>query len=374
MGSISESILPVCSALYFPSRFFQFESNHLNDSSTLCTVKMFKRILNFVNNIRINSSFSGYEDNCRAQHIQYCQIKFSTSTLHADRNRIEREIENEADKIFNNGIKIRQQILSGIGSEINSNEKKLSFFLRKYKNELAKAYEDQKMLLSEKSTLIAKLRELKSSLSVAYDGKKGAFDEVEEYQDDIDSWYDKAERGTFFGGNKGLEIPRRSFFGQSMGDLYSSRAGRSEAYDNVDYWRGKIDRLKGERSNIHNRLDAIKLEIGSLGETISQIKSDRDYTFKLREGGHRDHKLKAQLLELRSRLGQENAELRKTEFSRSKFVAEKINSSEISAIGDKIQRISEERARYLSLFDLEENKARRIADHRVAWLNERKKI
>jgi len=335
---------------------------------------MFKRIINFVNNIRINSSFSDYEDKCRAQYIQHCEIEFSTSELHADRNRIEREIENEADKIFKNSINNRQQMISGIDSEINSSEKFLSFFLRNYKNELTKVYEDQKVLLSEKSTLIAKLRELKISLSVAYDGKKGAYAEAEEYQDDIDSWYDKAERSAWFGGNKGMEIPRRSFFGQSKGDLYSSCAGRSEAYDNVGYWRGEIDRLKRERSNIHNRLDAIKLEIDTLSETISQVKADRDYTFKLREEGHRDHKLKTQLRELRSRLEQENVELRKIEFSRAEFVTEKINSSEISAIGDKIQRVSEERARYLALFDLEENKARRMANHRAAWLNERNKI
>jgi len=335
---------------------------------------MFKRILNFVNNIRINSSFSGYEDKCRAQYIRHCEIEFATSELHADRNRIEREIENEADKIFKKDINNRQQIISGIDLEINSNEKLLSFFLRNYKNELAKAYEDQKVLLSEKSTIIAKSRELKTSLSAAYDGKKGAFDEAEEYQDDIDSWYDKAERSTWFGGNKGIEIPRRSFFGQSKGDLYSSCAGRSEAYDDVGYWRGEIDRLKGERSNIHNRLDAIKSELDTLSETISQIKAARDYTFKLREEGHRDHKLKAQLRELRSRLEQEKVELRKIEFSRSEFVTEKINSSEIAAIGNKIKKISEERARHLALFDLEENKARRIAVHRAAWLKERNKI
>ena len=139
---------------------------------------MFKLILNFVNNIRINSSFSGYEDKCRAQYIRHCEIEFATSELHADRNRIEREIENEADKIFKKDINNRQQIISGIDLEINSNEKLLSFFLRNYKNELAKAYENQKVLLSEKSTLIAKSRELKTSLSAAYDGKKGAFDEA----------------------------------------------------------------------------------------------------------------------------------------------------------------------------------------------------
>lgn len=334
---------------------------------------MFKRIVNFVNNIRIDIAFKGYEEKCHSKYIREGEIQFTTSELHADRNRIEREIENAADKIFKKNIDELQQKIEGINLEIISNEKLLEFFLRDYKNELAVAYDAQKAILAEKLILIAKLRELKTDLSAAYDGKKESYSEAESHQVDIDCWYDDAESSHWFGGNKGRKIPNHSFFGQSHGDLACSCSGRSDAYDNVGYWRGEIDRLKGERSNVHNRLDAIKLKLDDLAKSIFQIKADREHTFSLRKEGHRDHKLKSQIRELQLRLEQENVELRKQGFARFGFVEEKTNASEIAAIGNKIQSTIEERAKYLTLFDLEENKTKRKADHRATWLKERNK-
>jgi len=331
---------------------------------------MFQRITGFFRDIRIKIAFIKYEKTCRIEHNSQAEKKFSIHGFQREICTIKNHIEDEANKIFKNDIDALTIKIRGTSEGIERNGSLLSFLTRNYIKELDEAHKKKAAFFNERGGCITEIKKLKGEMADAIKGKDRAYAEVNRCQGEVNWWYEKSERGSWRFGNKGKKIPQYSIFGQSQNDLSYWKKKREDAYSVVGEWRKDIGELKGKLQSVQTRIDMLSEEISRLKELIIQTKKDREHSCELRKEGHSAENIRKELGSLKDDLGRFQKELAKNETLRKRFFAKKLDEHGVPVLEHKIEETLSQKANFLQSFDFEENKARRISDHRVAWFKE----
>ncbi len=164
-------------------------------------------------------------------------------------------------------------------------------------------------MIEKKRSLSNQVQDMKSSISSAYSEKKEAYDSLNYYSGQIDSWYAKSERTPWLFGNGGKKIPKHSFFGQSHGDLSSYKSSRNSAYYDAQSAKSKISQLKNRRQSYYDEINRISNEIGYLINKINHAKSDRNHWYELKKQGYTQKKLSHEIQQFEQSLAETNQKI-----------------------------------------------------------------
>ncbi len=115
----------------------------------------------------------------------------------------------------------------------------------------------------------AALNGIREELDECRKSLAGAYDDLKEAKENLDSWYSRAE-GNWFG-NDGKKLPKHAFFGQDLSDRDHYKSERDSA-------ARAVGRYKSERTSIERRLDEARAR-------VKQIKGARQEMFDLKKAG-----------------------------------------------------------------------------------------
>ena len=332
---------------------------------------MFEKIKSFFHDIRINLDYPKYERQCRLEHEEQAERAYSTNQLDAERRTLQSKIETQANSKFGSIIKTKREEINRAQSIKKEKEITLSYFTRYYKKELDELYENKDYLFSKKSSIYETKGELSSAISEAFEEKNKAYEELNYYKSQIDSWYAKSDRTPWLFGNSGKELPKHSLFGQSFGDLDSYKYDRDSAYDDVKEAKNRIGDLKQEQHALNSEIAEIKQEIGELFNEINQVKKDRSIMYELKKAGHNERDLQRELDGINITIQKTNIELTSSESQKREYIALEKQKYGVIEIESKIKGIKLKKKQFINSFDLEENQQKRKSVHREIWLKER---
>lgn len=332
---------------------------------------MFERIKNYFRDIRISLDFPQYERQCRREHEQQAQRRFSTKELDDEKKKLLARIESQAsakyDALINEkvvGIKCHQAIA-------NDTDYLLSYFIRNYKQELDDLYAEKDVLFQRKGGLYEKNNEIRELLSDAFDEKDKAYSDLNYHKERIDSWYAKSDRTPWLFGNAGRELPKHSLFGQSFGDLDSYKSHRDSAYDDVKEAKSKIDDLKQDQHALNAEIGQVKKEIDELLSKINQAKKDRSKMYELKKTGHNRRDLQSKFDGLYLEIDKLTSEICGMKADKNEYIALEKHRYGVMDLETKIKEIEQKRSQFLDSFELEEYQQKRKRFHREAWLKQR---
>lgn len=332
---------------------------------------MFDLISSYIQNIRISLDFPQFESQRRNDHEQQAERQFSTKQITDEKNKLITKIESQASAKFDALLHEKEAEKRKYEAEANHTESLLSFFLRHYKQELDALYGQKNALLSAKSRLYQKKSEIRESLSGAFEEKDEAYNELNYYNDEIDSWYSKSDRSPWLFGNAGKKLPNHSFFGQSFGDLDSYKDHRDSAYNDVQEAKNRIGDLKHDQHVLHSEIEEIKEKIDALFRRISQVKSDRSKMYDLKKSGYCRNKLQSKLDGLRIEINRLNTKINEIVENKKEFIIKEKYRYGAMGLEATIIEIERNKKNFLDSFDLDENQRERKRLHRETWLKQR---
>lgn len=290
---------------------------------------------------KIRLAFSTFEAAKRAEHLQISLRKFPTGALEEEVHKLMGDVREEVRAKFAGPIVALENEVARVSAEIGHSKKELAILQHSYKSELEPLYEQLNVLSIE--------------TKAAQDGKQKSYADLEKAKERINSWHNKSKRSPFLSGNGGTELPRHSFFGQSLGDLDGYKADKSRASRDIARIRDQLAKLNARRSEIHQR--------------VSVIKAARQRMFDLKEQGRSVNRLQlslsrqqATLLELASRL----AGLRTERGNALDAARYRTGAFEIERL---ILAIKLKRDDFVKSFDDPEVAAARFAAHVEDWIN-----
>jgi len=332
---------------------------------------MFERIKSYFRDVRINLDYPRYERQCQLEHEEQAERMYSTSQLDAERHALQSKIDTQANIKFDDLIRTKREEVSRAQSIIKEKELRLSYFTRYYKNELDELYEKKDYLFSKKSAVYDRKGGLSGAISEAFEEKNKAYEELNYYKNQIDSWHSKSDRTPWLLGNSGKKLPKHSLFGQSFGDLDSYKYDRDSAYDDVNEAKNRIGGLKQEQHTLNSEIAEIKHKIGGLFNEIIQVKKDRSKMYELKKAGYNKKDLQRKLDEIKKTMQKTNIELSNYESQKREYILLEKNRYGVIEIESKIKDIKLKKKQFINSFNLEENQQKRKSVHRKIWLNER---
>ncbi|MEH6626589.1 MAG: hypothetical protein V7739_09095 [Motiliproteus sp.] len=332
---------------------------------------MFERTKNFFRDIRINLDFPKFERQCRLEHNNQADRRYSTKKLDAERKALVSKIESEANSNFGSQIKNKKQQITRNKTIENKKEKKISLLTRYYKQELGVLYERKDDLFSKKAELYESKNELSRMISDAFDEKNNAYEELNYCKDQIDSWYAKSDRTPWLSGNSGKKLPKHSLFGQSFGDLDSYKYARDSAFDDVTTAKSRIGNLKQEQHTFNSEISEVKRQIDNLIRQIGTVKEDRGKMYELKKEGFNKNTLQKDLDEIYEAIKTLRNELVELESGRREYVISESHTQGVKKLESNIRNIEMKKEQFIKIFDLEENHQNRIVTHRKLWLRKR---
>jgi chromosome segregation ATPase len=332
---------------------------------------MFNKLKSYINDIQISLDFHQYENQCRNDHLDQVNKLFSTKQIEDKKQEILNEIERLVNLNFGNTIMQKEMVKGVLISEANEIKVKLSYFSRNYKQELDQLYINKKELISEKSALYEKKNKLQAQLSEAFDNKEKAYHDVNYYKDEVESWYDKSQRTTWLFGNAGNKLPQYSLFGQSIGDLESSKYYRDSAYNDVTEAKKLIQKLKSDQQNLNNKIKQIKNNIDDVMGEIDQVKKDRSTMYELKDNGYIKRDLQSKLDQISIEINEVNLEINNLVSQKNDYLNIERHEKGIMDLDAQILEIKKQKNQFIDSFDLNENKQKRKLLHRENWLKNR---
>lgn len=325
-----------------------------------------------VQNFRIILDYPAYEKKCRDKHLALAKSRYSICDLEANIADLSEKIRKKANSRFDEKIiwfntKIRPYV-----NEIEKNNRILQLFQTNYKEKLDRHYSQKKQLINDKMDLISSIKHLRSELNHAYTEKSSAYGQLADAKSDVEDWYSQSEGSTWFGGNKGRNIPNHSFFGQSYGDLNSAKNDRDNAVDDISQSKAKIARLKKEVSKVQANIESMDTRIKKVENEIILINENRNEMFRLKKEGVSKQKLKDAIARDISRREQYQSELNKIRTAKDNFIhTEKIKSGVID-MKARVDIICDKKETFIAEFESEVAQLARKKDHRVQWFEQRK--
>jgi hypothetical protein len=332
---------------------------------------MFSAIFNFIQKVRIDNDFPRYEKKCRVEHTRIAESRFVTQDLENERLSILEKIQTEVVANFKgtqDKLKIEK---NNVASVITQKKKILQVFIRNYSQELDYLYTEKKSLYGQKENLHAEKSELNAVLTEAFESKNCASKELTYYKDRISAWYNKSDRHAIFLGNRGRELPKHSFFGQSMGDLDSYKYKRDKAYNDMQESRNEISRIKDSIQDLNESIYNITQKTKSITEKINTVKSDRTKMFELKKDGYSKGRLENEIVKLQLSMNKKINELEEHDAKCNEFIISAKYKYGVIVLEDKIKEIAVKKAEFLKEFDHKENHALRIKAHHNLWLKKK---
>lgn len=320
---------------------------------------------------RIDLAYPAFENKCLHRHLEDAKSQYSTTSLEQQRLQLQSNINDRV--ILRYGEKIRNfsDRISSIDYEITSYRTKLSYLDRNYKQELDPLYESLNVLKKQKMEQIDEIKRIRSQKNIAYEDLDDAYRSLERAQEDVDSWYAKSERSAWLFGNKGRELPKHSFFGQSFGDLDSAKMDREIAGSEIGSARHEVSVLKAEIRNCQSEIDTKKTQMASTFEKINHIKVDRNRMYELKQQGwsrSRLVKLITNEIAKKQPLEDEHSRLKSL---KEDFVLRANRLLGVDLISHKISLVYRQKEEFIALFEDEASVKKRKEEHRDLWMANR---
>lgn len=293
---------------------------------------MFKAIKRIGLQIRLEVAFISHERKARRCHLIDADSRFDIAGLKSKIAGVEQAIEKEVKAKFDHMVSEVAAKEGHASSALASAESNQRLLHRDFKTELAPLYDE--------------LERLKYELSGAYEEKSEAYERLSSAKNSLESWYAKSDR-TFFG-SKGKELPKHSFFGQSLSDRDYYKRQRDAAASDAGDAKREIARLKGRKTEV--------------GAQIGSIKQDRARMQELRDRGF-NRKIAAENVGTRrSALVDATLERQSILRAQSSFAAELAGYHQITELRDQLNALNSERKAFLEGFSTQEQKAKRRQD------------
>lgn len=293
---------------------------------------MFKAIKRIGQRFRLEVAFISHEREARRCHLINADSQFDIAGLKSKIAGIEKAIEREVKEKFDHKVSEIAAKEGHASSALATAEGNQRLLQRDFKTELAPLYDE--------------LERLKHELSGAYEEKSEAYERLSSAKNSLDSWYAKSDRSFF--GNKGKELPKYSFFGQSLSDRDYYKRQRDSAASDVSDAKSEIARLKGRKTEV--------------GAQIGSIKQDRARMHELRDRGL-NRKIAAENVDTcRSALADATLERQNILRAQSCFATELAARHQITELQDQLNTLKSEREAFLKVFSAQEQKAKRRQD------------
>lgn len=334
--------------------------------------KAWRGVQRFVQDIRIDADFPRYEQEKRADHESAANLRFDTTQLEREIDDIVRAAEADGNAAYGDYLCWLGTSIYALQSRIKEHRTQLELLGRDYRQELEALYAEKASLQSAKSGLLADMKALKKERSDAQAELSEAYDDLDEAKSSIDSWYSKSERTPWLFGNGGKELPKRSLFGQSFGDLDGYKADRARACDDIGSCKSDIDEIAARQKANRVLLDENKACLDRVTESIGAAKASRQQMFDLKDQGVQRHQVEADLAELVRREAVLQKDWNHQTSAMAALVEQQATRLGIEERKCAVLALREKRAQYLIAFDAPEQRAARQQAHRDWWLSARK--
>ncbi len=293
---------------------------------------MFKVIKRIGQRFRLEVAFISHEREARRCNLIDADSRFDIAGLKSKIAGIEKAIEGKVKAKFDHKVSefsAREGYASSALAIAKDNQCLLE---RDFKAELARLYDV--------------LERLKRELAEAYEEKSEAYERLSSAKNSLDSWYAKSDRDFF--GNKGKELPKKAFFGQSLNDRDYYKSQRDSAASDVSDAKSEIEKLRGRKAEV--------------GAQIRSVKQDRARMYELRDRGL-NRKIAAENVgTCRTALEAATLERRNILRAQSSFAAELAGYHQITELRDRLSALILERKSFLEAFSTPEQKAKRRRD------------
>ena len=299
---------------------------------------MFATIRNFLDDVRIGASFSGFNSAEKKLHLEVAQTKFSTAELDARLAVVTADIERTAKLKFDDELDTHRFEQSRLDSIATDAEQKIYYFERDYRAELDTEYQ----ALNELKGLRA---ECNAEISCAHE-------DLGQAKESLAAWYSRAE-GNWIG-NGGKQLPNHSFFGQDLSDRDRYKESRSNASE-------QLSSHYSNRAGIDNNIHRVK-------EAIGQIKDDRQIMFDLRRKGFEISFLRDVSQKTKEASRRIATDIKLLTKERDAFVRETGTAAGVVLIEGAIQNIRKQKDQFIGEFDSDESISARKTLHRSKWL------
>jgi hypothetical protein len=332
---------------------------------------MFKRVKNFIYDVRINLDYPRYEREQKIEHERQAQTRFSTRELKNEITQLLIAIETKANLNFYTLILDKEKDKQTHESLLKNTEEHLVFFLRDYKEELNDLYSEKETLYSKKKQYYSDLKAVETSLSNAFSEKKSLHLSLRNYERDIKSWHAKSKRTTWLGGNSGKKIPKHSFFGQSFGDLDSLKSHRNSTYHDIQTLKRKISSLQVTKKETYHDITLIKLRIDDIASQIEQVKADRSKLYELKKSGFQKEKLQEELKGFKDIIDSLSSQIDTVSKNKEEFILQEKYRLGVIDLESKTRKVDDERTKFIKTFQSDEHKKLRKLTHRKLWLEQK---
>lgn len=246
----------------------------------------------------------------------------------------------------------------------------LTTLSKDYQHEINQLKKRRHDVSVEKNRTYQEIAAIKPQLEQAYSDKKDAYADLQDAKDDVDSWYAKSQRSPRFLGNRGKELPIHAFFGQSHGDLASSKDDRDTAYAYVDSCKEDIAELKAEKERLGELIASQKSEIKTLSEDINKLVADRESMSKLKAQGHTPQKLRNEINGLSLNIHQLQTEILILKNRCLEFVECDKHRRGFVSLQASIADLLKKKEAFIKDFDSLENQNKRTREHREIWMRD----
>ncbi len=301
-------------------------------------MKIISTIQRFLDDVRIVASYPAFESVSRKEHLAAAERRFSTVEL-------SREIESRmapslraAHSKFQVPIERLTASVHDMESELSAQKDRLALFQRDYNAELEPLYR-------AKEECVARLMTVGTDL-------KAAYEELSDTVDALDSWHARSQ-GTFFG-NGGRQLPRHSFFGQSIADRDSLKSDRDAA-------GREIGRLKEQRAELRRN---ISIHV----QQINSVKADRQSMFDLRGKGASKQGLEQSMQHLQQKMGEYAQERQHLAAELDQYIRAAKFATGTVTLEHKRAEVDRLRSEFIAMFDAQQVIAARKELHKAEWM------
>lgn len=329
---------------------------------------MFMWLKKIIQDHRIASTFPVYDAQCRKQHLALSQQRFATKQLDDQVSFLMQPIMAGSDKRFAKLINGQRVVISELNISLSNQHNKLQLFLPNYKQQIERKYAQRNALFSEKEVVCQKKNQLHAELKETYEDKNEAYENLNEVQADIDGWYARSERTPWLLGNGGKKLPNHAFFSQSHGDLACDKAGRDDAYAEIQDCKEAIYDLKQSIGECKGQLNTIFSGLDQFKQDISKLKQDRQVMHDLKKKGCNRPELEKSIKRDAGKLKHHQVKLSGLEIKQNEFILAEKQQAGVIKLEQEISELLCAKKKFIAGFDDEIAINHRKQAHRKIWL------
>lgn len=291
-----------------------------------------------IREVKIASDFSRFDEEMWAEYQNEAFRKFDHSPY-----------EQEIDRRMADTVREVRERFDGPIAEIEASNSRSTFEMVRHKRHRDLLSEDHRYRLRRAHDQLNKIKPL---LDEAYEDRREGFEMRDEAQGNIDWWYRKSERPLF--GNRGKEIPKYAFFGQSQNDLARYKDERDEAYACIRNAKERIAEFKPEKQAVSN--------------AIKQLKERQESARRLRALGLSVEIVTKLISNESANLEALNQQLSEQEVERAAFLMQRKIALGVDVLEAQIVEMHASKKAHLAAFQAHEAKEARQLAHREWWL------